>query len=131
MHQQPLYKIFNFFISLFHKFIYWRGSIKYYRTGLRVHKTYFHGKKRNPINSPIPEHEISRFWLLRDKFVIVEAVLNISVQATAFSRVFFYIKVEKMKEQLVNSKVCFFNHPNVHLKVVKNRTTIFTRYMIY
>ena len=60
------------------------------------------------MSSPIPEHEISRFRLLRDKFVIVEAVSNIIVQATAFSRVLFYIKVEKMKEQLVNSKLCFF-----------------------
>ena len=41
------------------------------------------------MSSPIPEHENSRFWLFRDKFVIVEAVLNIIVQATAFARVFF------------------------------------------
>ena len=45
------------------------------------------------MSNPIPEHENSRFWLLRDKFVIVEAVLNIIVQATAFARDFFYIKV--------------------------------------
>ena len=60
------------------------------------------------MSSPIPEHENNRFWLFRDKFVIVEAVLNIIVQATAFSRVFFHIKVQKMKEQLVTSKSCFF-----------------------
>ena len=28
------------------------------------------------MSSPIPEHENSRFWLFRDKFVIVEAVLR-------------------------------------------------------
>ena len=51
------------------------------------------------MSSPISEHENSRFLLFRNKFVIVEAVLNIIVQATAFSRVFFYIKVSKVKEQ--------------------------------
>ena len=48
-------------------------------------------KQKNPMSSPIPEHENSRFWLFRDKIVIVEAVLNIIVQATAFARLFFYI----------------------------------------
>ena len=52
-------------------------------------------KTRNPMSSPIPEHENSRFWLFRDKFVIVEAVLNIIVRA-------------KSKEQFVTSKSCFF-----------------------
>ena len=47
------------------------------------------------MSRPIPEHENNRFWIFRDKFVIVEAVLNIIVQATAFARVFFYIKVKK------------------------------------
>ena len=51
------------------------------------------------MSSPIPEHENSRFWLFRDKFVIVEAVLNIIVQATAFASLFFYIKVLKITEQ--------------------------------
>ena len=37
-------------------------------------------KTRNPMSSPIPEHENNRFWLLGDEFVIVEAVLNIIVQ---------------------------------------------------
>ena len=41
------------------------------------------------MSSQIPEHENSRFWLFRDKFVIVEAALNIIVQATTFARVFF------------------------------------------
>ena len=54
------------------------------------------------MSSPIPEHEISRFRLLKDTFIIVEAVLNIIVHATACS-----------KEQLVTSKLCFLNHPNV------------------
>ena len=57
-------------------------------------------KARNPMSSPIREHENNRFWLFRGKFVIVEAVLNIIVQATAVARVFFYIKVWKMKEKL-------------------------------
>ena len=46
-------------------------------------------KTRNPMSSPIPEHENSRFRLFRDKFVIAEAVLNIIVQATAIAKVFF------------------------------------------
>ena len=45
------------------------------------------------MSSPIPEHENNRFWLFRDKFVIVEAVLNIIVQATGIASLFFYIKV--------------------------------------
>ena len=45
------------------------------------------------MSSPIPEHENSRVWLFRDKFVIVEAVLIIIVQATAFAGLLFYIKV--------------------------------------
>ena len=65
-------------------------------------------KTRNPMSSPIPEHENSRFWLFRNKFVIYEAVLNIIVQVTAFARVFFFIKVWKMKEQFVTAKIGFF-----------------------
>ena len=80
--------IFNFLISLFHKFIY--RTTKYYRTGFRFNKTYFYEMKNKKLSSPIPEHENSRFWLFRDKFVIAGAVLNIIVQATAFSKVFFY-----------------------------------------
>ena len=41
------------------------------------------------MSSPIPEHENNRFWLFTDKFVIVEAVLNIIVQATAFESLVF------------------------------------------
>ena len=67
------------------------------------------------MSSPIPEHENSRFWLFRDKFFIVEAVLNIIIQATAFASLFFYIKVKKMKEQLVTWKLFFFNHPNIYI----------------
>ena len=64
------------------------------------------------MSSPIPEHENNRFWIFRDKFVIVEAVLNIIVQATAFARIFFsYIKVSKMKEQLVTAKLDFLEAP--------------------
>ena len=47
-------------------------------------------RTRNPMSSPIPERENSRFWLFRDKFVIYEAVLNIIVPATAFARVFLH-----------------------------------------
>ena len=47
-------------------------------------------KTRNPVSSLIPEHENSRFWLFRDKFAILEAILNIIVQATASARVFFF-----------------------------------------
>ena len=59
------------------------------------------------MSSPIPEHENSRFWLFRSKFVIYEAVLNIIVQATD-------LKV-KIKEQLVTAKLGFFNHPNAYI----------------
>ena len=47
-------------------------------------KLIFSGRKtRNSVSSPIPEHENSRFWLCRYKFVIVE-------QATAFAEVLSY-----------------------------------------
>ena len=60
-------------------------------------------KPRNPVSGPIPEHEKSRFWLLRNKFVIAEAVLSLRENN------FFYIKVSKRKEQLlVTSKLCSF-----------------------
>ena len=40
------------------------------------------------MSSSIHKHENSRFWLFRDKLVIVKRVLNIIVQTTAFSKVF-------------------------------------------
>ena len=40
-----MHTIFFFIISLFHKFIYEWGSIKYYRTALRYHETYFYEMK--------------------------------------------------------------------------------------
>ena len=47
--------IFNFFISLFHKFIYRCGSTKYYRTGLRFRETYFYEmKNKKPYEQPNP-----------------------------------------------------------------------------
>ena len=70
------------------------------------------------MSSPILEHDNSRFWLFRDKFFIVEAVLNNIVQATAFASLFLYIKVLKIKVQLVTTKSYFFNHPNVHSPVL-------------
>ena len=60
-----------------------------YRPQVSRNLFFMRWKTRNPMSSPIPEHENSRFWLFRDKFVIVEAVLNIIVQATAFLRDFF------------------------------------------
>ena len=61
------------------------------------------------MSSPIPEHEISRFWLFRDKlFVIVEAVLNIIVQATPFARVFFLHKGLKHQRAIGYVKIVFF-----------------------
>ena len=48
-----LYNIFNFFISLFHKFIYRWGSSKYYRTGLRFHESCFYEmKSKKPYEQP-------------------------------------------------------------------------------
>ena len=50
-----VYNIFYFFISLFHKFIYQWGSIKYYRTGFRYHETYFYEmKNKKPYEQPNP-----------------------------------------------------------------------------
>ena len=67
------------------------------------------------MNSPIPEHENIRFWLFRDKFVIVEAVLNTIVQATAFKRVFFSTKrFKKSKSNRLPQNHGFLNHPNVY-----------------
>ena len=49
------YNIFNFFISLFHKFIYQWGSIKYYRTGLGYHETYsYEIRNKKPYVQPNP-----------------------------------------------------------------------------
>ena len=63
------------------------------------------------MRSPIPEHENSRFWLFRDKFVIVEAVLNIIVQATAFARVFFLHKRLKNQRAIGYLKILVFEPP--------------------
>ena len=60
------------------------------------------------MSSPIPEHENSRFWLFRDKFIIAEAVLNIIVQATAFARVFFLHKDLKNQRAIGYLKIVFF-----------------------
>ena len=65
-------------------------------------------KTRNRMSSPNPEHENSRFWLCRNKFVIYEAVLNIIVQATTFARVFFLHKGLKNKRAIGNRKIKFF-----------------------
>ena len=60
------------------------------------------------MSSPIPEHENSRFWLFRDKFVIYEAVLNTIVQATTFARVFFLNKGLKNERAIGYRKIGFF-----------------------
>ena len=60
------------------------------------------------MSSPIPEHENSRFWLFRDKFVIYEAVLNIIVQATAFTSLFFLHKGLKNERAIGDRKIGFF-----------------------
>ena len=50
-----VYNTFYFFISLFHKFIYQWGSIKYYRTGLSYHETYFYEmENKKPYEQPNP-----------------------------------------------------------------------------
>ena len=50
-----IYNIFNFFISLFHKFKYWWGTTKYNRTRLRFHETYFYAiKNEKPYEQPNP-----------------------------------------------------------------------------
>ena len=64
-------------------------------------------KTRNSMSSPIPKHENSRFWLFRDKFVIVVAVLNIIVQATAFAS-FFLHKDSKNERAIGYLKIVFF-----------------------
>ena len=67
------------------------------------------------MNSPIPEDKNSRFWLFRDKFVIVEAAINIIVQATAFTRVFFSTsRFKKLKSNWLPQNRVFFNHPSTH-----------------
>ena len=105
----------NFFISLFHKFKYQWGSTKYYRTGLRFHETYFYGmKNKKPLWAAIPENENGRFWLFRDKLVIYEAVLNIILQATAFSRVFFSTHRFKKWGNWLPQNWVFLNHSSVH-----------------
>ena len=63
------------------------------------------------MSSQIPEHENSRFWLFMDKFVIVGAVLNIIVQATAFAEVFFLHKGLKNERANVFFKIVFFEPP--------------------
>ena len=60
------------------------------------------------MSNPIPEHENNRFWLFRDKFVIVEAVLNIIVQATAFATVFFLHQGSKNERAIGYLKIVFF-----------------------
>ena len=60
------------------------------------------------MSSPIPELENNRFWLFRDKFVIVETVLNIIIEATAFARVFSLHKGIKNERAPRYLKIVFF-----------------------
>ena len=72
------YTIFFIFFSLFHKFIYTNEAVlNIIAQASGITKLIFmRWKTRNPMSSPISEHENNRFWLFKDKFVIVEAVLN-------------------------------------------------------
>ena len=56
----------------------------------------------------ISEHKNSRFWLFREKLVIIEAVLNIIVQATAFAIVFFLHKGTKNERTIGYLNIVFF-----------------------
>ena len=99
---------YRFFIMLFHKFKYQRGSTKYYRTDLSFPETHFYGMKKNLMSSPISGHKRSRFLLFMDKFVIVQAVLNIIEQAEAFARVFFLHKRLKNERAIGYLKIVIF-----------------------
>ena len=68
-------------------------------------------KTRNSMSSPKPEHENSRFWIFKDKLVIVEAVFNNIVQATAFARVFSLHKGLKNEKAIGYLKIVFFERP--------------------
>ena len=71
-------------------------------------------KTRNPMSSPIAEHENSRFWLFRDKFFIVEAVLNIISCKPQPSRESFILHKGWKNERAIGylKIVFFFNHPS-------------------
>ena len=60
------------------------------------------------MSSPNPEHQNSRFWPFRAKFVIVEAVLKIIVQATTFARVLFFHKRLKNERAIGYLKIVLF-----------------------
>ena len=60
------------------------------------------------MSSSIPEHENSRLWLFRDEFVIVEAVSNIIVRATASVRVFFLHNGLRNQRAIVYLEIVFF-----------------------
>ena len=60
------------------------------------------------MSSPIPENENSRFWLFADKFFIVQAVLNIIVQVTAFASLFFLYKGLKNERAIGYLEIVFF-----------------------
>ena len=65
-------------------------------------------KTRNPMSSSIPEHENSRFWLFRDKFV--EAVLNHRTSHSLRESIFLH-KGLKNERTISYRKIGFFNHP--------------------
>ena len=71
-----LYNIFNFLFRCFINSFTNKAVLNIIAQAPGFTKLIFIGwKTRNPMSSPIPEHENSRFWLFRVKFVIVEAVL--------------------------------------------------------
>ena len=63
------------------------------------------------MSSPIPEHENSRFWLFRDKFVIVEAVLILSYKPQPSLESFFLHKGLKNQRAIGYFKIVFFEPP--------------------
>ena len=60
-----------------------------------------------------PEHENNRFWLFRDKFVIVQAVLNIIVhKGLKNQRAFGYVKIVFFLTTLV------ITHQSTHVRSI-------------
>ena len=85
---------YTFFILLFRFFIYLytdEAVLNIITQASGFTKFIFIGwKTRNSMSSPIPGHENNRVRLFEDKFVIVEAILNIMLQVTAFASLFCY-----------------------------------------
>ena len=119
----PNISIFNFFFNINFLFRYFinlntgEAVLNIIAQASGFMKFIFMGwQTRNPLSSPIPEHENSRFWLFRNKFAIYEAVLNIIVQVTAFARVFFSTwRFKKWKSNWLPQNWGFLNLHNVYI----------------